>query len=87
MKEVTINRDYLKELSYEVEQLSKAVHHNITKLNSEQSHHYFEVMRSVDWRVFFLDALGGIGKIFLMNPLLASIRMHKKLRFLSFHLE
>ncbi|XP_015377248.1 PREDICTED: uncharacterized protein LOC107171513 [Diuraphis noxia] len=51
-------------------------------LNPEQSKVYYEVIRSVDsdsGRVFFLDVPGGIGKTFLMNLLLASVRMHKKI--------
>jgi len=55
--ELIVNRDYLRELSYDVEQLSKLVYHNITKLNPEQSQVYYEVIRSVDsdsGRVFFL---------------------------------
>lgn len=72
VSELTVNSDYLKEASYNVEQLSKSVRLNITKLNSDQSHVYFEVMRSVDSaseRFFFLDApgRGGTGKTFLMN--------------------
>jgi len=46
--ELIVNRDYLRELSYDVEQLSKLVYHNITKLNPEQSQVYYEVIRSVD---------------------------------------
>jgi len=46
--ELIVNRDYLRELSYDVEQLSKLVYHNIKKLNPEQSHVYHEVIRSVD---------------------------------------
>lgn len=38
--ELIVNRDYLREPSYDIEQLSKLVHHNITKLNPEQSHVY-----------------------------------------------
>jgi len=71
-------------LNYVV-QLSESVHHNTTKLNSEQSQVYFKVTFKVDsdsGRVFFLDAPGETGKTFLMNLLLASVRMHKKMRFL-----
>jgi len=46
--ELIVNRDYLRELSYDVEALSKLVYHNITKLNPEQSQVYYEVIRSVD---------------------------------------
>jgi len=63
--ELIANRDYLRELSYDVEQLFKLVYHNITKLNPEQSQVYYEVIRSIDsdsGRVFFLDAPGGTGK-------------------------
>jgi len=83
VSELIVNRNYLRELSYDVEQLSKLVYHNITKLNPEQSQVYYEVIRrSVDsdcGRVFFLDAPGGTGKTFFMNLLLASVRMHKKI--------
>jgi len=42
---------------------------------------YCEVIKSVDSdsrRVFFLDDLGGNGKTFLMNLLLARVRLHQK---------
>lgn len=41
---------------------------------------HFDVIRSVDsesGRVLFVDAPGGTGKTFLMNLLIAGIRMHK----------
>lgn len=56
--ELIVSQDYLRELSYDVEQLSKSVHHNVTKLNLEQSHVHYEVIRSINsnsGRVFFLD--------------------------------
>lgn len=83
--ELNSNSDYLKELSYEVEQLSKSVYNNITKLNHEK-----KVKESVDsksGRVFSLDTPGGIRETFLLNLLLITVRIHNKLRFLSLPLE
>lgn len=41
---VSVNREYLKELSYDVVQLSESVHENTAKLNSEQRQVYNEVL-------------------------------------------
>ena len=78
----TGNREYLKELSYDIVKLSESVNLNITKLNSEQSQVYTEVMKSIDsnsGQLFFLDAPGGTGKTFLINLLLACVRMNKNI--------
>ncbi|XP_008482471.2 uncharacterized protein LOC103519163 [Diaphorina citri] len=81
-RDVNVNREYMRELSYDVDQLSELVLQNKLKLNAEQSKVYYEVIRSIDSKsgqLFFLDAPGGTGKTFLINLLLASVRKDKKI--------
>jgi ATP-dependent DNA helicase PIF1 len=78
----TLNREHLKELSYNSVHLSEFVTENIPKLNEEQKTVYDEVMVSVETeagRLFFLDAPGGTGKTFLINLILATVRKDKNI--------
>ncbi|XP_074109302.1 uncharacterized protein LOC141534058 [Cotesia typhae] len=76
------NRQYLRELSYDTAYLSKVVAENVPKLNIEQEKVYNEILNSIiadSGQLYFLDAPGGTGKMFLINLLLAKIRSEKKI--------
>lgn len=79
---ITVNREYLKELSYNTVQLSDMVAENFPKLNADQKNAYNELIANIDdglGQLFFLDAPGGTGKTFLLNLLLASVRKDRKI--------
>lgn len=79
---VSTNREYLRELSYNVDLLSNMVADNEPKLNDEQRTVYSEVITSVlsdNGQLFFLDAPGGTGKTFLLNLILARVRKDKNI--------
>lgn len=64
-----INREYLRELSYDVHELTSAVHEKVPLLNDDQRRVYRTVISSIDessGQLFFLDAPGGTGKTFLI---------------------
>jgi hypothetical protein len=59
------NRECLRELSYDVVQLSEAIAVNVPEFNEEQRKVYEKITANIDSEagmLFFLDALGGTGK-------------------------
>ena len=59
--------------SYDIHQLKEFVQVNITKLVDDQKHAFDAIVDSVinnKGKIFFLDAPGGTGKMFLINLLL-----------------
>ncbi len=78
----TIPLEYLRELSYNADELRTFVNQNEPLLNPEQRHVYNTILDNIDSRegkVFFLDAPGGTGKTFLLNLLLAKVWERKKI--------
>lgn len=74
------NRELIREVAYNVIQLSEMVNTNEPKLNSEQRYVYNTLITSVHSKhgqIFFFDAPGGTGKTFLINLLLAKVRKDK----------
>ena len=72
-----VNRDYLKETSYDMNSLAQEVLSNEGSLTDEQLDVYKRVLKSIDTgsgQVFFLDAPSGTGKTFLINLLLTKVR-------------
>lgn len=64
---VSVNHEYLKELSYDVTQLSESGNEKNKLLNSEQGQIYNVVLQSPDsgsGQFFFVDAPGGTGRKF-----------------------
>nr|XP_034194992.1 uncharacterized protein LOC117611167 [Osmia lignaria]XP_034195335.1 uncharacterized protein LOC117611500 [Osmia lignaria] len=71
------NRDYLRETNYDINALAQALSNNEGLLTDEQLAVYRQGLSSVEsgaGHAFFLDALGGTGKTFLINLLLAKVR-------------
>ncbi|XP_025414746.1 uncharacterized protein LOC112686595, partial [Sipha flava] len=71
------NREYLKEISYDLVALEDVVRNNEESLNDEQKFAYNQIITSVnnnEGRIYFLDAPGGTGKTFLINLILAKVR-------------
>ena len=67
-------------MSYDLEVLQDHVHENEPKLIPEQRNVFELVLSSINENsggVFFLDAPGGTGKTFVINVLLAKVRMRK----------
>ncbi|GBP95553.1 hypothetical protein EVAR_67759_1 [Eumeta japonica] len=79
---IIMNRQYRCELAYDTKYLTKVVTENIPKLNPEQKEVYNEIVNSIisdSGQLYFLDAPGGTGKTFLINLLLAKIKVIKTL--------
>ncbi|XP_053595501.1 uncharacterized protein LOC128667822 [Microplitis demolitor] len=77
-----INQQYLNELAYDTDKLTKEVIKSVPILNKEQKEAYESILNSVvsdSGRLFFLDAPGGTGKTFLINLLLAKMRSRKSI--------
>jgi hypothetical protein len=69
-----LNRDILREKSYNVAELETFVDNNKPLLLEDQRQAYNRFMNSIEignGGLFFLDAPGGTGKTFLINLLLA----------------
>lgn len=76
------DRDYLSETTYDANQLSIFVQENEQKLTDDQRLAYNTIIDNVmqnSGKMFFLDAPGGTGKMFLINLLLAKFRMLGKI--------
>lgn len=76
------NRELMREVAYNVVQLSEMVNTNEPKLNFEQRYVYNTLITSVHSKhgqLFFLDAPEGTGKTFLVNLSLAKVRIDKKI--------
>lgn len=76
------DRDYIKETTYDCDELKKYVECNKQKCNDEQLHVYESVMVKINGNeggIYFLDAPGGTGKTFLLNLLLSEVRSQNKI--------
>nr|XP_018911732.1 PREDICTED: uncharacterized protein LOC109040297 [Bemisia tabaci] len=72
-----LNQEYLREISYDQNEMQNIVTENLIKLTDEQRSLYDEILLSINNSsgvTFFLDAPGGTGKTFLINVLLAKLR-------------
>ena len=79
---VRVNRDYSREVNYDLNTLMSTVLRDELKLTSEQRAIYLEICTQVEsgsGGVLFLDAPGGTGKTFLLNLLLTKVRSGKKI--------
>jgi hypothetical protein len=77
-----LNREILREKNYNVSELQTFVRNNKPLLLEEQRQAYNRIMNSIEignGALFFLDASGGTGKTFLINLLLAEIRMQNEI--------
>jgi len=71
--------DYIRETSYNVLDLEAYIADKKPLLNEDQKFAYETIMDQVDKQeggIIFLDAAGGTGKTFLINLVLAEIRVH-----------
>lgn len=71
------NRQYMRETNFDTVALESFVNNNTKSLTTEQMSVNDQVMRKVEvstGKIFFLDALGGTGKAYLINLLLAKVR-------------
>ncbi|XP_066451124.1 uncharacterized protein [Eleutherodactylus coqui] len=76
------NREYLKQINYDVAILKDTVAKHEACLTDDQKTVYHKVLQSVGSnsnKVFFLDASGGTGKTYLINLLLAKVRSTKNI--------
>lgn len=72
------NRDYIREKSFNQKELQKFLYENTQKLNENQKEIYTEIMQKLDQNkagIYFIDAPGGTGKTFLINVILAEVRI------------
>lgn len=77
-----ISNDVARELNYDYIALQTHVTETIPRLLPEQRHVLNVVLQQIhngEGAIFFLDAPGGTGKTFLLNLLLAHIRMDKNI--------
>lgn len=80
--EVTLNRDLLREMNYDANQLTSYIAEDEPKLIRDQTTAYRRILAKVDdtnGAIVFLDAPGGTGKTFLSNLLLAKIRQQRNI--------
>ncbi|GBP92749.1 ATP-dependent DNA helicase pif1 [Eumeta japonica] len=71
------NRELEREREYDHQELDLVVQTNVPLLNSQQKEVYDTLMKAIDDEnrgLYFLDALGGTGKTFLMSVVLATVR-------------
>jgi len=77
----TISREYLQETNYNIKDITEYVNNNKTMMTSKQNYAFNHIINCVEnstGKIFFLDASGGTGKIFIINLLLAKIRSFGK---------
>lgn len=75
-----MNMDLLKEQSYNIEELQRYIDQNKPLLIESQKRAYDTIMNYIENKqggIIFLDAPGGTGKTFLLNLILAEIRVKK----------
>lgn len=76
------NRDYMREKTYNQEDLRIFVTENEQLLNDDQKRVYTTIMNELNQNnggLYFLDAPGGTGKTFLINVILAKVRLSNKI--------
>ena len=81
-QQLTLSKEFLRETSYDLEKLEQMVQLNEPRLTPDQCDVYDKMLANVDSRhggIMFLDAPGGTGKAFLLNLLLAKIRMWRSI--------
>lgn len=79
---VAKDKEYLRELSYDKVAMARLLESNEPSLNNDQRIVYEQVLHSVSndkGQLFFLDAPGGTGKTFVINLLLAKLRLDGKI--------
>lgn len=77
-----VNRAVLRERQYDVDQLQVYVEAQERLLTNDQRIAYNTIMQHVtngQGGLLFLDAPGGTGKTFLLNLILAAVRMHNEI--------
>jgi len=75
-------REMLRETSYDEKLLAEHVRVSEPRLMADQRVAYFTILEAVareQGGIFFLDAPGGTGKTFIINLLLAKVRLQKKI--------
>ena len=81
-QQLALSKEVLRETSYDLEKLEQMVQLNEPRLTPDQRDVYGKILANVDSRqggIMFLDAPGGTGKTFLLNLLLAKIRMRRSI--------
>ena len=81
-QQLTLSKDFLRETNYDLEKLEQMVQLNEPGLTPDQREVYGKISANVDSRqggIMFLDAPGGTGKTFLLNLLLAKLRMRRSI--------
>lgn len=81
-QESCLNNELLAEISYDADKLKKYLEENEPKLVRDQKEAYDKIMDAVsniNGGIYFLDAPGGTGKTFLINLLLAKVRLGKEI--------
>ena len=81
-QQLTLSKEFLRETSYDLEKLEQMVQLNEPRLTSDQRDVYGKILANIDSRqggIMFLDAPGGTGNTFLLNLLLAKIRMRRSI--------
>ncbi|CAH2207398.1 jg2803, partial [Pararge aegeria aegeria] len=70
---------YHRETNYNIEDLLNSINEDEPKLTDQQQNVYTKILESINekqGKLFFLDAPGGTGKTFLLNLLLAKVRIN-----------
>lgn len=78
----TLDNDFLRETQHNTVELKSYVEYHENLLNSEQLRVYETMLEHITTKqsgIFFLDAPGGTGKTFLLNLILARVRMERKI--------
>ncbi|XP_049316968.1 uncharacterized protein LOC125779739 [Bactrocera dorsalis] len=77
-----MDQELQREQQFNCDELIEFVQSNIDKLNDQQNYVYQTILQGVSDNtggLYFLDALGGTGKTFIITLILAAIRSQKKI--------
>ena len=81
-QQLTLSKEFIRETSYDLDKLEQIVQLNEPRLTPDQCDMYGKILATVDSRqggIMFLDAPCGTNKTFLLNLLLAKIRMRRSI--------
>ncbi|KAE9524087.1 hypothetical protein AGLY_015452 [Aphis glycines] len=81
-RHAAFNLELQREKNYDLDEQAERVRKNVPLLNAEQKNVYDSLMKVVDdgtGGIYFLDALGGTGKTFVISLILATIRSRSQI--------
>ena len=77
-----LSRELTRQTNYDLSKLERLVQDNEPKLTHDQGNVYSSMLANIETKeggIVFLDAPGGTGKTFLINPILAQIRLRRQI--------